>query len=168
MNSKRLLLLVLSVGLTFHTVAQRVFIQQSEASPQRTYATEQLSKALDSRKYAVTNDAKLASFTIRLAPLEAQLGAESYRIDCKSKLITVTGSDSRGLIYGCLSLVEDIQNGLSLNAIRSRSEKPHLPLRAIKFDLPWDTYRHSDALDLHYENLPRYPVLESLFGHDGG
>src|SRR6185436_12369086 len=31
-----------------------------------------------------------------------------------------------------------------------RSGKPHYPFRAIKFDLPWDTYRHSFALDQHY------------------
>ncbi len=151
MNSKRLFLLVISVGLSFHAVAQRVFIQQTEPSAQRTYAVGQLSKALISRKYTVMTDSGSADFAIRLAPLEDKLGAESYRVDCQSNRITVTGGDSRGLIYGCLSLVEDIQNNLSLSAIRSRTEKPHLPLRAIKFDLPWDTYRHSDALDLHYE-----------------
>jgi hypothetical protein len=35
--------------------------------------------------------------------------------------------------------------------IRPRSETPKLAFRAIKFDLPWDTYRHSYALDLHQE-----------------
>ncbi|WP_020602685.1 glycoside hydrolase family 20 zincin-like fold domain-containing protein [Spirosoma spitsbergense] len=151
MQSNRLFLLVMLAGLTFQTVAQRVFIQQTGSSPQQTYAIGQLTKALNFRKYTVATDAKSASFTIRLAPVDAQLGAEAYRIDCKNNQITVTGGDSRGLIYGCLSLVESIQNGLSLNAIRSQNEKPHLPLRAIKFDLPWDTYRHSDALDLHME-----------------
>jgi hypothetical protein len=29
-------------------------------------------------------------------------------------------------------------------------DKPYFPFRAIKFDLPWDSYRHSDALDQHY------------------
>ena len=47
--------------------------------------------------------------------------------------------------------MEELQNGASLQTVQARTEKPHLPLRAIKFDLPWDTYRHSEALDLHYE-----------------
>ncbi|QMW00991.1 hypothetical protein [Spirosoma foliorum] len=37
----------------------------------------------------------------------------------------------------------------------SRNEKPHLPLRAIKVDLPWDTYQYSDALDLHVESAEK-------------
>lgn len=55
------------------------------------------------------------------------------------------------MIYGSLSLEEDVRNGIPLQQIKSVSEKPKLPFRAIKFDLPWDTYRHSYALDLHVE-----------------
>ena len=32
----------------------------------------------------------------------------------------------------------------------AQDDTPHFAFRAIKFDLPWDTYRHSDALDQHY------------------
>ena len=35
--------------------------------------------------------------------------------------------------------------------IKSKAESPRLPFRAIKYDMPWDTYRHSYALDLHSE-----------------
>jgi hypothetical protein len=65
--------------------------------------------------------------------------------------ILVTGGDERGMIYGSLSVAEDIRNGVRLQDIKARSEKPNYSLRAVKFDLPWDTYRHSYALDLHME-----------------
>jgi len=39
----------------------------------------------------------------------------------------------------------------SIVKIKSKSETTRLHFRAIKFDLPWDTYRHSYALTLHQE-----------------
>jgi hypothetical protein len=38
-----------------------------------------------------------------------------------------------------------------LQNIKAGSEKPNLPFRAIKYDLPWDSYRRSSALDQHVE-----------------
>jgi hypothetical protein len=46
-------------------------------------------------------------------------------------------------------LAEDIGNGIPLNNCKAKNEKPFLAFRAIKYDLPWDTYRHSYALELH-------------------
>lgn len=151
MTTRLLSVLLLSLAGLYNSVAQRVLIQQTESSPQTRYAAQQLTSALAARRYVIQSGSKGTDYTIRLAPVQALLGAEAYTIARQNKQIVITGGDARGLIYGCLSLVEEVQNGTSLNAIKARTEKPHLPLRAIKFDLPWDTYRHSDALDLHYE-----------------
>ena len=147
----RPLLLIGLIVLSLTSSGQRVLIRVEEPSAQSRYAVAQLTKALVSQKYTVSNEASRADFTIRLAPANAQTGSEAYTIQKTDAQLTVTGGDARGLIYGCLSLVEELQNGIPLQKLTSRSEKPHLPLRAIKFDLPWDTYRHSYALDLHYE-----------------
>lgn len=61
------------------------------------------------------------------------------------------GGDERGLIYGCLSIAEDLIHGHTLAQIKNSQSKPFLPFRGIKYDLPWDTYRHSYALSLHDE-----------------
>ncbi|GAB3543012.1 glycoside hydrolase family 20 zincin-like fold domain-containing protein [Spirosoma fluminis] len=146
-----LTLLLIAIGYHSDGFAQRVFIQQTEPSPQTQYATEQLTKALTAHKYVIKTDAKSVDYTIRLAPVNQQLGPESYSIERKGNQLIITGGDVRGLIYGCLSLVEDLQNGITVQKLTARKEQPHFALRAIKFDLPWDTYRHSYALDLHYE-----------------
>ena len=151
MKNKLLLLLLTFIGLASQSTAQRVFIHQANPTLQSKYAVKQLTKTLIIRKYTVGTDAKKTDYTIKLAPDNKQLGSEAYSIDWQGKQLTITGGDARGLIYGSLSLVEELQNGASLQTVKARAEKPHLPLRAIKFDLPWDTYRHSDALDLHYE-----------------
>ncbi|GAB2536022.1 hypothetical protein GCM10027085_28350 [Spirosoma aerophilum] len=111
----------------------------------------QLTQALTARHYKVAARAGKSDYIIRLATDNRQLDSEAYAIGRQGNRVTITGGDSRGLIYGSLSVVESIQNGGSLENLNPQNEKPHLPLRAIKFDLPWDTYRHSAALDLHYE-----------------
>ena len=69
----------------------------------------------------------------------------------EDRVTTIYGGDARGLIYGALALAEQLVNGINLEDIIASREKPHLAFRAIKYNLPWDTYRPSSALDLHYE-----------------
>ncbi len=149
--NRKLLLLLSIIGSMLTSTAQRILIQQSVLSSQSQYAARQLTRALVSRKLLVTTEASAADFTIRLAPVNRQLGSEAYTIDRQGTQLIITGGDERGLLYGSFSVAEDVQNGISVQTLKARSERPHVPFRAIKFDLPWDTYRHSYALDLHYD-----------------
>ncbi len=92
-----------------------------------------------------------ADFVIKLAVGPGKLGKEAYSITNEGKKITVTAGDERGMIYGSLSIAEDLGNGITLQNIKASSEKSNLPFKAIKYDLPWDTYHRSSALDLHVE-----------------
>lgn len=143
-----ILISVLSVCFSV-AFSQPVNIAYDKASPQAKYAAERLEKALTARGYSI-NHSK-AAIIITLTANASQLNEESYAIRSDGKKITITGGGSRGMIYGSLSLAEEVRNGGRLETVKGRSEKPDYTLRAIKFDLPWDTYRHSDALDLHYE-----------------
>ncbi|QIP14660.1 hypothetical protein G8759_19610 [Spirosoma aureum] len=145
----RLLLLICLVGIIPSGFSQQVAIYQTDQSAQTHYAAGMLKKALLERRYKL--DQNMTDYTIHLAIDAQKLGNEAYAIAWHDKNLTITGGDPRGLIYGSLTVVEELNNGVSLSQIKARSEKPHLALRAIKFDLPWDTYRHSYALDLHYE-----------------
>jgi hypothetical protein len=137
--------------LTFYSVAfsQRVNIAYDHTSQQAMYAGQILQKVLAANGYTL-NSAK-ASIVISISTDAKRLQEEAYTIQTSTNKIIITGGDDRGMIYGCLSLAEELRNGSRLDAIRSKHESPHYGFRAIKFDLPWDTYRHSDALDLHYE-----------------
>lgn len=151
MTYKLLHLLVIGAGLIFDSKAQRVFIHSDSQSPQSKYAVGQLTKALTTRHYSMAATNRSADYTIRLAVDSQQLSSEAYTVQRQNRQLMITGGDARGLIYGSLAVVEDLQNGVSLPTISPSTEKPHFPMRAIKFDLPWDTYRHSYALDLHYD-----------------
>jgi len=126
--------------------SQSVNIRFDKTSPQQRYAATALIKVFQNKE----NDGKSAvPYEINLLIDSKSLLPESFTIKSAGKTIIINGGDERGLIYGCLSLAEDIRNGTSLSNYKTKIEKPFLPFRAIKYDLPWDTYRHSYALELH-------------------
>ncbi|MGZ8558878.1 MAG: glycoside hydrolase family 20 zincin-like fold domain-containing protein, partial [Chitinophagaceae bacterium] len=129
--------------------SQPVNILYNKSSPQQSFAATRLQRSLTKKGYAVKSIS--AEFTIILALDTKKLGSEAFSIQPATKKITITGGDERGLIYGSLSLCEDLNNGVVLKNIKARNEKPFLPFRAIKFDLPWDTYRNGIALTQHDE-----------------
>ncbi|MFL5808883.1 MAG: glycoside hydrolase family 20 zincin-like fold domain-containing protein [Flavisolibacter sp.] len=149
MNKARCFFISVLLGCVSFAFSQPVSIVFDKTLPQANYAAGILEKTLLARKYTLNN--LKGGFVITLSTKASELGAEAYSITANGKKITIAGGDNRGMIYGTLSLNEEVRNGKRLEEIKSRSEKPHYSFRAIKFDLPWDTYRHSDALDLHYE-----------------
>jgi len=143
---KGTLLYFLLIFFVHASICQTVAINFDKASAQQRYAVFRLENALKEKKYKLTGST--VNLQINLS-VQVSLDAESFLIKEEKQIISIIGSDERGLIYGCQSLAEDIRNGVSLNNIRAKNEKPFLPFRAIKYDLPWDTYRHSYALELH-------------------
>lgn len=133
---KYLLLFIIYYPVTAQIIVEKPTLQS-------TYASKILRGCL------ATNKA-FSAYKIHLKT-DKSLPKEAYNLTINKKEITIVGGDERGIIYGTLSLVEDIKNGVSPTALQPKSEKAELPFRAIKYDLPWDTYRHSPALDLHYE-----------------
>ncbi len=151
MTMKKVLLVLLGclAGFASDVYSQTIHIRQSTESPRIAYAAKKLKKALSESGYTLT-DGK-AAYEINLVLKTDTSGSEAYSITPAARTITVTGSDENGLLYGCLALGEDLRNGTTLPTIKARQEKANLPFRAIKFNLPWDTYRHSQALDQHWE-----------------
>ncbi|HLG41567.1 MAG TPA: glycoside hydrolase family 20 zincin-like fold domain-containing protein, partial [Chitinophagaceae bacterium] len=139
--------IIILITLIQPVFSQAISIHFDKTSPQQQYAVSTLEKALLQKKYSIK--APVPAYQINLILNPKSLSPESFTINPAGKTITITGADERGLIYGCLSLAEDIRNGISLIHCKSKDEKPFLPFRAIKYDLPWDTYRHSYALELH-------------------
>ncbi len=129
--------------------AQKVHIAFTRTNAQQAYAAGVLTKALRSKGYLLGKSHSAYSIILQIDSTYA--GPEAYRITHKGKRINITGGNGAGVIYGSLSLAENLCNGVPLQRIKSQSESPKYPFRAIKFDLPWDTYRHSYALDQHYE-----------------
>ena len=133
--------------------AQSVFVQYEKDVPQIEYAAQKLTDALIERQYDITDAHTDYDFLISLTVHPDQLGAEAYSIIPEGKMITISGGDRRGLIYGALALVEFLRNGVFLDNVKREEGKPYLEFRGIKFNLPWHTYRPSSALDQHFETV---------------
>ena len=149
-------LITILIGFIHQGFAQSVNIDYDKTSLQQSYSASILKKALLQKGYTLTDSPvsyqapdSASSYRISLLIIRRRLGSEVFSVYHNANEIVIIGGDERGLIYGCLSLAEDIKNGITLKKYKAKIEKPFLPFRAIKFDLPWDTYRHSLALDLH-------------------
>lgn len=135
-----------TVGVTH---AQTVSISYDPGSAQALYSASQLRAALASRHYTVVGDGQHGHFAVTLSIAPAKLAPEGYAVDAKPDSLTITGGDGRGLIYGSLAVVEQIEDGRAIRALKGGRGQPALGFRAIKFDLPWDSYRASAALSQH-------------------
>lgn len=137
---KRIISVVLFISILLPGFSQS--FKYDQQSPQQCYAAKRLMEALK-------KDAKAKSFQIAFTIDSSNLRAEDFAIRPGGKRIILAGGSNRAIIYAALSLAEDVRNGITLKNITAKSEKAFLPLRAIKYDLPWDSYRHSYALEQH-------------------
>ena len=74
---------------------------------------------------------------------------EAYRIRQDDNIVSVTGGGTNGLVYGLYELKDLLSKGIT--EIPDIDQAPHYSFRAIKFNLPWASYRRSEALHQHYE-----------------
>ena len=134
-------------------LAETIDLQFDKDDRQASYAAQRLEAALTAQKHAIARSGATGDFTITLSIRPKALPAEAFSIGRGSRSIMVAGGDGRGLIYGTLSLADKLRNGTALARVQPEAETAALPFRAIKFNLPWDSYRSSSALDLHYETV---------------
>jgi len=149
--------ILISVGFS-----QKVYLLHNKSVSQAIYAKQKLQDALTEHGYTVIEDRLNYDFLINLEVHSAHLDDEAFSILPEGKIISILGGDERGMIYGALSLVEDIRNGIPLMEIQKKGENPKFPFRAIKHNLPWDVYRANPALVQHYETVRDSNYWESF------
>ena len=81
--------------------------------------------------------------------IDDTLGKEAFKIESTGRRVTIKAGDDVGAMYALLEIRDDLRNGKK--RIADRNEAPKLSFRAIKHNLPWDSYRNSEALSLHYD-----------------
>ena len=149
MKSRILIFCVFMLRFYMPAGGQNVRLVCDTTGLQAAYAAGTLRKALRAAGYTLREGP--ADYEITLSADPDRLEGEAFTIVPGETGMSVTGGDGRGLIYGALSLADDLQNGTLLRDIAGKSGQTHLHFRAVKFDLPWDTYRHSYSLSQHQE-----------------
>lgn len=91
-----------------------------------------------------------AAFFAGLPPVPPGLMKEGFRIGPAQaggrSLHTVDGADESGAMYGLLELAEQISMQAGITGLPVKQVNARFPFRAIKFNLPWSTYRNSPFL----------------------
>ncbi|MDT8301733.1 MAG: hypothetical protein RQ760_09640 [Sedimentisphaerales bacterium] len=85
-------------------------------------------------------------------PLIKKEGFQIRKYRSGNKVITcVIARDETGAMYGTLDLAEQIQMKNGWREVEEKVTNPHFALRAIKFNLPWSSYRPNEnpAMNLH-------------------
>lgn len=84
---------------------------------------------------------------------EDALGAEGFRIVRPGKssgpALAVIAADDRGAMYGLLDLAEQVRSTGSLEKASPRTASARFPFRAVKFNLPYASYRQHESLRQH-------------------
>ena len=79
------------------------------------------------------------------------LKAEGYQISRGQGAIVVRTHDAAGAMYAALDIAEQLQNGATLRTVAEKKINPHFSVRAVKFNLPWSSYRTGPAMEQHTE-----------------
>lgn len=131
--------------------ADQVRILHDQELPQAAYAARKLGEALTEQGHSLHAKSTGYDYLISLTTHPERLDSEAFQVLPEGNVISVYGGDKRGMIYGALALAERLRNGTPLDQLQTWEETPALEFRGIKYNLPWETYRPSSALDQHYE-----------------
>jgi hypothetical protein len=158
----RLTIVALLALLPAPAFSQNVYLLHDAAVPQAAYAADRLGKALAQRGYIVLDGRDGYDYMVNIGVNAVTLGPEAFAIIPEGRVVTINGGDEAGMVYGSLALVEELGNGVPLENVTASTGKPKFPFRAIKHNMPWDTYRPSLALDQHYDTARRVEYWEAF------
>lgn len=100
-----------------------------------------------------------ANFIVNIDTSQEQ--NDGYQLK-KRSISELKASCVRGALYGLLDISEVISKGKSWEEIDSKTVSAHYPFRAIKFNLPWFSYRSGENLSLHHETCRDLRFWESF------
>jgi hypothetical protein len=97
-----------------------------------------------------------------------KLGREGYTIRNHSKgsdvNVTIEADEDQGLLYGCLELSEQIEQG-GIKNVHGKTENSFLQFRGAKCNLPWEAYQEGYSTDINQETYWDLSVWERYLDH---
>lgn len=102
------------------------------------------------------------NFVVKLEDSVTNASNDGYRLYKSDNKWILSSQSNRGLLYGLLDVSQQIKDGNAPSALVEKNIQSHYPFRAIKFNLPWFSYRSGDNLSLHYETCRDLKFWESF------
>jgi len=82
---------------------------------------------------------------------DAEIKKEGFRIQKTVDGYVITAIDNSGAMYGLMDLAEQIEMQKVLSGVGEKIANPRFPFRAIKYNLPWVSYRENESLQANNE-----------------
>ena len=136
-------------------LVEEVTLSFDATIPQLSWGAGRLGTTIESLGSSVTHLAagEAADIRVMIDSLLSSVGEEGFQITTEGGAVTVLAKDAVGAMYGMLDVAEQLQMGTGLDGMADRTVDPRFAFRAIKFNLPWSSYRDGEALNLHTETL---------------
>lgn len=165
-NISKFLLFLLMSSYNY-VLAGDVQIRSEKQSTMRDHAIAKLNVVLGVATDEFSNSGTLnTAFEIVLINAEEEasllkkygikngkLNSEAYQILWKKKSLCIIGGDEKGIMYGILDVRDQVEINPDFSQIEEKTENPRFRFRAIKFNLPWSSYRQGESLQLHMETV---------------
>ncbi len=88
--------------------------------------------------------------------------ADGFELKNKNGTLLLLANNKRGLLYGLQDIQEQYSAQKKWHKIKSKKVDAHYKFRAIKFNLPWYSYRSGEHLSLHYKTCRDLNYWESF------
>lgn len=128
----------------FKNKVVKIAIDIQSSEPEIKYGVNQLRNSASFKIKSVRDN---PDYVIRTFIDTAQYAPESFKIIIKDKILKIYAGSPVGIMYGLLDIREQGEQGNK--KLVEKKVSPAVHFRAIKFNLPWTSYRNGKALDIH-------------------
>ncbi len=150
--ASKLFLLLVSIQSQAQTI-----ISYNEESQPLLYGISQLEKTLHNSGQRVSKvksptPAGEATVVFDVLPnATPTLLKEGYSITHRGNKLWITATDPTGAMYGAFDVAEQLEMGKNLKSISTKIVNPNFTVRAVKFNLPWSSYRTGYVMEQHMD-----------------
>ena len=81
----------------------------------------------------------------------SEIKKEGYRINKSGQSYIVSAIDESGAMYGLMDVAEQIEMQKGMTKITNKVTNPRFVFRAVKYNLPWHSYRENESIQVNGE-----------------
>lgn len=149
---------VLFISVSCSTNGLKVALEMESQEPQVRFAVEKFQQMATENHLKITTEDPDMVIVGKID--STSLSSEAFEILHQDGKLLITGGGATGLMYGLYHVKDLLAAGDQ--EIAAVTEEPHYKFRALKFNLPWSSYRRSEALQLHYATCRDTAFWESF------
>jgi hypothetical protein len=132
-------------------------ITYDKNSSQQVFGVSRLSQSLKAIAYSpILIDEPKASeeegIFVNMVPADEEIENEGFSLSRTKTGFEIRAIDEPGAMYGLLELA-DMIDVYGLDNVPEKTVNARFPFRAIKFNIPWGSYRRDESLQLHKETV---------------